>query len=87
MNVIKNSILHSSQQHDHSKVQLENAQEVALFPLKQQRMSVDLIQTSVMMNGSCIFLCGVLHPLTRIWVSLCLWERDLLSTWTKLDLL
>lgn len=71
------------QQHDHSKIQLGNAQEVAPFPLGQQWMSEDLIQTSVV-TGCCMFLCGVLHPLTIIRVFLCLWERPppyLFSTW------
>lgn len=84
MNVFQNSRLHSPQQHDHSKVQLENAQEVAPFPLGQQWMSEDLIQISVV-TGCCIFLSSVLHPLTRITVSLCLWERPppyLYSTWS-----
>lgn len=84
MNVFQNSHLHSPQQHDHCKVQLENAQEVAPFPLGQQWMSEDLIQISVV-TGCCIFLCSVLHPLTRITVSLCLWERPppyLYSTWS-----
>lgn len=73
-NVLENSSLYSPQQHDHSKVQLENAQEVAPFPLGQRWMSADLIQISVVTDYS-IFLCSVLHPLTRITVSLCLWER------------
>jgi len=40
-------------------------------------MSVDLIQTSVM-TGSCIFVCSVLHPLTRIRVSLFVGETSAL---------
>lgn len=86
MNVIKNSVLHSSQKHDHSKVQLENAQEVALFPLKQQRMSVDLLFRHLWWMAV-VYFYAVCSTLWREFGCLCLCGRDLLSTWTKLDLL